>query len=128
MTREEASQLLPFIKAFAEGKTIQYAKRDMSTFRKGVEWVDLVNPGWYSEYKQYRIKPEPEYVPFTFEDRELLRDKWVKIKALGTEHKVIAVLYNGIRMGNLEEITLFERALQAFEFLDGTPFGKLKQQ
>ena len=59
MTREQAKELLPIIKAFAEGKTIQ------STSKCFIEpWVDEVNKDcdFDSTHYQYRIKPT--YRPF----------------------------------------------------------------
>lgn len=57
MTRERAAYLLPFVKAFAEGKTIQW-RNDPK-----YEWRDC--PAFcVSEhsYDEYRIKPEPKVV------------------------------------------------------------------
>ena len=49
--REDAKELLPILKAFAEGKTIQF-KID-----KG-EWKNLENPTFFGNARDYRIKPE----------------------------------------------------------------------
>ena len=61
MTREEAKQLLPVIKAFAEGKTIEYQAPD------GV-WCEAsrqrLNVGFDQGAERYRIKSEPKYRPF----------------------------------------------------------------
>lgn len=57
MTRKEAKELLPIIRAFSEGKVIQ-------TSIKGKPWKDLdENIAFYTSDK-YRIKPEPKYRPF----------------------------------------------------------------
>ena len=57
MNRKEAAELLPFIKAFSEGKEIQ-------TSVKGKPWEDLgENIAFYTNDK-YRIKPEQEYRPY----------------------------------------------------------------
>ena len=61
MKRQQAKELLPIIKAFAEGKTIQHYTN------LTLHWVDIdpdedVN---FSDYPlNYRIKPEPKYRPF----------------------------------------------------------------
>ena len=62
MNRKEAAELLPIIKAFSEGKTIQYRIRDNET----ANWNDIdKNYHDFSPYSfEYRIKPEPKYRPF----------------------------------------------------------------
>ena len=74
MTREEAKRLLPIIKAFADGKTLQYRvspsiprpyNRDVSYLK---EWFDLDEDkcdGFCCDGTiNYRIKPETKYRPF----------------------------------------------------------------
>ena len=56
MTREEAKVLAPIIKAYAEGKTIQYQERG--------KWYDITGPCFSLSVNTYRIKPEPNYRPF----------------------------------------------------------------
>ena len=53
MTREEAKKLLPIIKAYAEGKTIESRciKGDTSL------WYDDEDPSFDGDF-EYRIKPE----------------------------------------------------------------------
>ena len=53
MTREEAKKLLPIIKAYAEGKTIESRciKGDTSL------WYDDKDPNFDDDF-EYRIKPE----------------------------------------------------------------------
>lgn len=64
MTREEAKKLLPIIRAFSEGKKIQWLKPDSD------EWIDVVGgdnvdfEGLTEFDVAYRIKPEPKYRPF----------------------------------------------------------------
>ena len=50
MIREQASEFLPIIKAFAEGKTIQYRIEN--------GWKDIDNPKFNDFPSKYRIKPE----------------------------------------------------------------------
>lgn len=58
MTPEQAKYLLPFIKAFSEGKTIQV----QSEFSSDV-WHDLVDPNFTSKMA-YRVKPNPIVVKY----------------------------------------------------------------
>ena len=119
MTREEAKEMLPIIKAFAEGKTIQL-------FTNGI-WEGAENPS-FEELSRYRIKPEPKYRPFKSQEEcwnEMLKHQpigWVRSK------KCKALLWN-VTSINKYDITIicdyykFHRAFECFEFTDGTPFG-----
>ena len=53
MTREDAKKILPFIKAYSEGKTIQIEKLTSN----GHVWVDLEDPTFVAAPNSYRIKP-----------------------------------------------------------------------
>lgn len=76
----------------------------------------------------YATKKEIEssYIPFTWEDREQLRGKWVKHKKCGSEFlisgfdKILSHCFVGSRP------LTFQILLNSFVFLDGTPCGKLK--
>lgn len=76
MTREEAKEMLPIVKAFAEGRTIQLFGRD--------GWTDLYKDFIFDISYRYRIKPEPKYRPFKDADecwQEMLKHEpfgWVK--------------------------------------------------
>src|SRR5690625_1737966 len=75
------------IVAFAEGKTIQ--AKYIGIPNEGI-WVDDHAPYFDNSKYEFRIKPEPKYIPFTFEDREELRGKWFIRKSTGVE----TVIYN----------------------------------
>lgn len=53
MDRERAKELLPFIQALAEGKTIQVLGIDD-------KWHDEPSPKFCLKVENYRIKPERE--------------------------------------------------------------------
>lgn len=55
MNRERAKELLPYIQAFAEGKTVQV--RAIDSQNEWNEWNDCSDPSW-SYSAEYRIKPE----------------------------------------------------------------------
>lgn len=65
---------------------------------------------------------------FTFEDRELFRDKWVVSKGgIKAEQKIWSICDQGITLlisGHKFRNFTFEEALEELEFIDGTPFGK----
>ena len=123
MTREEAKELLPVIKAFAEGKEIQYR----NSFN---EWIDIKKNEGLSFIKtplDYRIKPQPKYRPFKTQEEcwnEMLKHQpfgWVK--EISCE---MLYLINGISNESIvimEDINSFKKAMNIYEFKDGTPFG-----
>ena len=62
MTRERAKELLPIIKAYSEGKEIQWNRKTTDSWEMchdGLTWSDVHN---------YRIKPETKVVPYTYEE------------------------------------------------------------
>ena len=62
MDRVQAKALWPIIKAFAEGKQIQYFHEDSIP-----QWIDISYDGivdFSEHFSRYRIKPEPKYRPF----------------------------------------------------------------
>ena len=127
MTREEAKELLPIIKAFAEGKTIQL-------FTNGI-WEGAENPS-FEELSRYRIKPEPKYRPFKSQEEcwnEMLKHQpfgWVKSKVKGYFHLIGLVQWASeledvmIVFATSEQLARSSRSLfEDFIFADGTPFG-----
>ncbi len=117
MTRHKHADL---IIAWAEGAEIQ--------IKQWSDWAECKDPAWVYD-NEYRIKPvppQPEYVPFTWEDRELLRGKWVKSKSIDdpNEYLIQAITRQSVFL--LGTAVPFGLLLKAYTFLDGTPCGKLK--
>lgn len=119
MTREEAKELLPIIKAYAEGKAIEQSL-------DGRRWFDTCYPSW-SQNLIYRIKPEQKYRPFKRQEEcwnEMMKHQpfgWVK--EINSE---MLYLINGISNMSIvimEDISSFKEALNIYEFKDGKPFG-----
>ena len=119
MTRKEAKEFLPIIKAFAEGKTIQYSSD------KEI-WNDTKTPNFDCGVF-YRIKPEPKYRPF--KTKEECWDEMMKHQPFGWVKEIsseMPCLINAITNKNIvimEDISSFKKALNIYEFKDGTPFG-----
>lgn len=119
MTSEEAKELLPVFKAFAEGKTIQIFS--------GKEWITLREFKFDKSPKRYRIKPEPKYRPFKNQEEcwnEMMKHQpfgW--IKALDGELFCIdKVFRKGITYKHSS--CWFEEYLEGdYTFADGEPFG-----
>ena len=123
MEREEIKRRAELYSALAEGKTIQILNMEGN-------WVDVEvkKLNYIPETLKFRIKPEPKYRPFKSQEEcwnEMLKHQpfgWVRSK------KCKALLWN-VTSINKDDITIicdyykFHRALECFEFTDGTPFG-----
>lgn len=122
MDRKEAAKLLPIIKAFSEGKTLQIRQN-------GSEWMDIETASFTGLPSEYRIKPEPKYRPFANAEEcwnEMQKHQpfgWVKTKQ--DTHRLIVLideerLMMGAQNAEWSYRTLFN---EEFIFVDGTPFG-----
>ena len=125
MTREEAKELLPIIKAFTAGKTIEYREYDG-------EWKVAHTPTWSSRLF-YRIKPESKYRPFKDMEecwQEMLKHQpfgWLKAK----ESKSVALIGNVymdkkvwiVWTTNEKDLYSASEIFNNYVFADGTPFG-----
>ena len=130
MTREEAKELLPIIKAFAEGKVIQ-CKNCITN-----EWRDFDEPAFNGLPDNYRIKPEPKYRPFKSQEEcwnEMMKHQpfgWVKSKKSGSHFSIGSVLWDK----EFDDVFVMfacdgmlgrssDSMFKDFTFADGTPFG-----
>ena len=129
MTREEAKILLPIIKAYAEGKTIECRTRVWELnkgWKYSTTWKETKELKFQDTY-EYRIKPEPKYRPFKYEEEcwhEMLKHKpfgWVKSTLFKDFALVkrVTTLYVEIN----RDIIDYKDALDKFTFADGTNFG-----
>ena len=120
MTREQLIKHWDVIKAFKEGKEVEL-------LYGGGNWGDCPKPEFQTDM-HYRVKQEPEYVPFDFSDAEKLIGRIVvhkDKKELGGIHQITSIkndylyFYNGgCNMNYL---------FKYFTFLDGSPCGKIKE-
>ena len=112
ITRENARELLPIIKAFSEGKDIEY-------LNLWGQWELLTEPYFDCEPSHYRIKPEQKYRPF-----KSVEECWSEMQ----KHQPFGWLID-IRDKHYAHINLlgnntdFEHRFNYFTFADGTPFG-----
>ena len=130
ITREEAKELLPIIKAFAEGKQIQDKIEGLT------DWVDTneINFVYECTRIKHRIKPEPKYRPFKTKEEcwnEMLNHQpfgWVISKKSASYVNLGSITQHN----NNVEITFStnegehfstERLFNNYTFADGTPFG-----
>lgn len=127
MTREEAKELLPMIKAFAEGKEIEYYDCNND------DWIKTDTPIWKSKIN-YRMKPEPKYRPFKTQEecwQEMHKHPdfgWIKGKVTGEYKQVIRVF--GCKTELIFNISYNspadyspEMMFDSYTFTDGAPFG-----
>ena len=123
MNRKEAAELLPIIKAFSEGKEIQY--------KSNGSWFSAENIVFIGGGQRFRIKPEPKYRPF--KDAEECWQEMLKHQPFGvvkdkyfanyqTHRAFTCLIANGCDFGGYEDET-FESCFKNLLFADGFPFG-----
>lgn len=82
------------------------------------------NGHWYGLFYPVVIPKKKKLVPFTWEDREMLRGKWIRKKECTHEIRITTILFDGddkkLRINGISAVDLFDK----WEFLDGSPFGK----
>lgn len=126
MNRKEAAELLPFIKAFGEGKDIEIRSKNTHAQLNGWTKMDEFIFGNF----EYRIKPEPKYRPFKDAKecwQEMLKHQpfgWLK----GDKcfYNIVSVSNIDVSMANVsgDIVTLyFSEVMEDNTFADGTPFG-----
>ena len=123
MTREQAKELLPIITAYSEGKVIEIKGGDG-------QWFELFEPDFAKDPKNYRIKPDFKYCPFTSAREcwnEMLKHQpfgWIKFKNKnenGYIHFEVISDY-GISF-NPDTTFTFKEMFERYTFLDGDLFG-----
>lgn len=107
------------IHAYADGAEIELFNKHSK------KWESVDHPKW-AEDLSYRVKQKPEYIPFEWEDRELLRGKWIKNKENGSEWSVYHLNVNsdGFSVNHIDAFCL----LNDYTFLDGSPCGKINNK
>lgn len=126
MTREEAKELLPIIKAFADGKHIQWCNHCKN-------WIDIdERDGLNTEFplSVYRIKPEQTYRPFKSQEecvKEMMNHKPFGIVTDGIRDFEVAIYPDGIFILGTSSNQFYKQsfyiALKEYKFPDRTPFG-----
>lgn len=122
MNRKEAAELLPIIKAFCEGKQIQFLFD---------EWKDVDEIGireFLENPELYRIKPETKYRPFKDAEEcwaEMQKHQpfgWVKDRN-GSKFVIENVDSRGFVEVYDEGTCNFNEVFEFCTFVDGLPFG-----
>ena len=137
ITKENAKELLPFVKALAEGKKIQ----DKIEGVTGWCDTDEINLEYEGQKIKHRIKPEPKYRPFKTKEEcwnEMLKHQpfgWVKSKMNG-RFSCIGEVYGSdefetvyIALSTSESLSRSSDSMfEQYTFYDGTTFGIKEEQ
>lgn len=128
MTPDKARKLLddrkkiePIIQAYIDGEVIQ-VKQEVTG------WIDVCNP-LFSSDSEYRIKPKPVYIPFTFNDHKLFKDKWIKATDCDEMSKILTFNETHVAMVtslNTQVFITYGMLFDLYNFEDGSRCGKIK--
>lgn len=123
MNRNQAKELLPIIKAYAEGREIEIFDETKKM------WVTAILPHFDCNSSFYRIKPESKYRPFANAEEcwnEMQKHQpfgWIKDKKDGQ----LVLITEIDRTGNISLLCNggwdLDGIKDNFTFADGTPFG-----
>ena len=122
ITKENAKEILPIIKALSEGKKIEY--KDYKD-----DWVVAEKLIFSDDPSKYRIKPETKYRPFKSQKdcwSEMHKHPdfgWVKSKQWGHYASLGCVGDNIIRSEDECHRDSFDYMYDNYTFTDGEPFG-----
>ena len=137
ITKEVAKELLPIVKALAEGKMIQDKIEGLTG------WVDTdeINLEFEGQKILHRIKPEPKCRPFKNQEecwQEMLKHQpfgWLKTKTDGRytfigEHYSFQGMFRGvvIKSSTKELVPYSSAAFDDCTFADGAPFGMVEEE
>lgn len=114
-------EMCAVMQAYKEGKTIEYRMSDCDD-----DWCKIDNIHWDWHCFDYRVKPEPKYVPYDSVS-EVDRNKWVREKVFPSKLKAITMIDTS---NNRVFITatgwlILGEFFEYYEYEDGTPCGKL---
>ena len=125
MTREEAKEILPLIKAFSEGKKIIVKDKRLSD--EEYNWSEVDDCSFNIKQFDYRIKTEPTYRPFKNAEecwQEMQKHQpfgWVKVGDWYCTMREIRPTSAFCHGGG--DVFHYEDMVKQITFADGTPFG-----
>ena len=123
MNRKEAAELLPIIKAYAEGKEIEGLYKGTKS-----PWFKIKDMD-FNQGIIFRIKPEPKYRPF--KNAEECWQEMLKHQPFGYTYDrfnnirdcITKVATTGVSYDSPTVVISFEEVFDRFVFADGVPFG-----
>ena len=110
ITRENAKALLNILKAYSEGKKIQFFDDE--------KWVDREILSFDSEPHRYRIKPKTKYRPF--KNAEECLEEIQKHQPIGWIKNDKGAYFTLTFIDNKTDL---EYQFYTYKFVDGIPFG-----
>ena len=125
MKRKEAAELSPFIKAFGEGRIIEFSS--ITDVSKAWREVTDFPIGMIKNFK-FRIKPEPKFRPFKDAEEcwnEMQKHQpfgWIKDRD-GDKTFIGSINSDNSIFTCSSEILFLKELFEDFTFVDGTPFG-----
>ena len=114
---KKTKDMIAVMQAFENGAEIECS---LNSYANKI-WKDTSNPAWEWHQFDYRVKQAPEYIPFTFEDWEIMVNEIVKHKTKPIIEKLTSFCDESVNA------IFYNELLEEFTFLDGSPCGKLKQ-
>lgn len=114
---KKTRDMIEVMQAFENGAEIECALNCYVNKK----WDDTKNPKWDWRDYDYRVKGTSEYIPFTFEDWEVIINEIVKHKTKPIIEKLTSFCDESVNA------IFYNELLEEFTFLDGSPCGKLKQ-
>lgn len=123
MNRKEAVELLPIIRAYAEGKEIEIFDKTTKM------WKTAMLPHFDCDSNIYRIKPELEYRPFKDAKecwQEMLKHQpvgFMKFKDTESGYYMLTCIARGVGVGINDSLFSYDRVFDDYTFADGLPFG-----
>lgn len=130
MDRNQAKEFYPILQAYAEGKVIECRTKPSTVKGTDVpnDWTEMKEIGYWDNI-EYRIKPEPKYLPFKNAEecwQEIRKhEPFIKYKVIESSKDVYLIIQR-IKTDGIEtdvERLDFETAFEWFTFADGVPFG-----
>lgn len=115
-------EMIEVMQAYVDGKKIECKCTNMPC----AGWFTTEKPAWGWSFNDYRVKPEPHYVPYD-SVMEVDRDKWVNLKGSNILRRIeqIESTRNNVCVGRWMTLAdLFEN----FVYEDGSPCGKLVEE
>lgn len=113
------SEMATVMMAYEHGKKIEVKGK----WEKETSWR-LCTPLWNWVDCDYRVKPEPQYVPYD-SIKEVYKDKWFKHKASGMSYRIILLDPNDNTVQLGYGWVSLQKLFEDYTYEDGTPCGKL---
>lgn len=111
-------EMIAVMQAYEDGKAIEFRDRHSG------EWGECSIPLWDWHAFDYRIKPEPKYVPYD-SVAEVEKDKWVVNKTDGIKYQILAIdsLNNSVLLPT-RGFKKLDALFRDYTYEDGAPCGK----